>query len=75
MASLLQLLILPFCPESPAWLYITKSRKEDSAAALRSLWGDVDISQQLDSYAAEVVEQENRPKVVFQFSSEVFISV
>lgn len=62
-AGLLQLLILPFCPESPAWLYITESRYEDSKKALRSLWGDVNIGTQVTAYSTEVAEQTNRPEV------------
>jgi len=62
-ASLIQLLLLPFCPESPSWLYITKSKPQKSKEALISLRGDTNVDEQLSAYNLEVTEIKQQAKV------------
>ena len=64
-AALLQLIILPFCPESPPWLYITKSRVADASKALKTFRGaGGSIESELAAYSEEKIEQDNREKVL-----------
>ena len=68
-AALLQLIILPFCPESPPWLYITKSRVADASKALKTFRGaGGSIESELTAYSEEKIEQDNREKVLSQLS-------
>lgn len=63
-AALLQLLILPFCPESPPWLHITKSRVDEASKALKRFRGaGSSIEGELAAYSEEKVEQDNREQV------------
>ena len=62
-AAVLQLVTLPFCPESPSWLYITKKNPEDSRKALQSFGGAFNVDEQLAGYQGEVDDLEKRPEV------------
>lgn len=65
-AALLQLLILPFCPESPPWLHITKSRVDEASKALKRFRGTgSSIEGELAAYSEEKVEQDNREQISF----------
>lgn len=61
--ALLQLIILPFCPESPAWLYINKEKPEASRKALNGFNGAFNVDKQLQAYEAEASELKEQPKV------------
>jgi len=53
--SVLQLLIVPFCPESPRYLYLTRNRPDLAERSLRSLRGpSCDLSQELGSMKNEL---------------------
>uniref|UniRef100_T1JM30 Major facilitator superfamily (MFS) profile domain-containing protein n=1 Tax=Strigamia maritima TaxID=126957 RepID=T1JM30_STRMM len=45
--SVLQLALLPFCPESPRFLLITRQREEESRAALRRLRNSVNVEDDI----------------------------
>ncbi|XP_056146413.1 solute carrier family 2 member 11, like [Lampris incognitus] len=54
--ALLQLLTLPFLPESPRYLLLDKGDRQGCEKALRRLWGDrdhsVEVEEMLEEYAA-----------------------
>lgn len=51
--SVLQLVLLPLCPESPRHLLITKNREDDSRKALRKLRGSNDVEEEISEMQAE----------------------
>ncbi|XP_012940754.1 glucose transporter type 1 [Aplysia californica] len=60
---LLQLLILPFCPESPRFLLITKQRETQAVEALKSLRGTADVKDDIEEMRKEARTQEREEKV------------
>lgn len=51
--AILQLAMLPFCPESPRYLLISCSRVSDARVALRRLRNKSDVEDELEEYKAE----------------------
>ncbi|KAM9219419.1 solute carrier family 2, facilitated glucose transporter member 11-like [Leptosomus discolor] len=51
--ALIQLLTLPFFPESPRYLLIDKKDKEGCIKAVKQLWGDGDHMGEIDDMIAE----------------------
>ncbi|KFP28476.1 Solute carrier family 2, facilitated glucose transporter member 5, partial [Colius striatus] len=51
--ALVQLLILPFFPDSPRYLLIDKKDKEGCIKAVKQLWGDSDHMAEIDDMMAE----------------------
>ncbi|XP_069789106.1 solute carrier family 2, facilitated glucose transporter member 11-like isoform X2 [Narcine bancroftii] len=51
--ALIQLILLPWCPESPRYLLIDKKDKESCMKALRRLQGNGDITAELEQMLAE----------------------
>ncbi|XP_029946743.1 solute carrier family 2, facilitated glucose transporter member 9-like [Salarias fasciatus] len=54
--SVLQVLVFPFLPESPRYLFIEKGDKEACRKALQTLWGPGSYKQEMDEM---FIEQEN----------------
>lgn len=61
--ALVQLITLPFCPESPSWLYIIRGDIKSSRAALSWFGNAFNVERQLRCYQLEIEELEQRPKV------------
>ncbi|XP_055501820.1 solute carrier family 2, facilitated glucose transporter member 2 [Leucoraja erinacea] len=61
--AILQSLLLPFCPESPRYLYIKLGKEEAAKKALRRLLGSSDIEKQMAEMKKEKEEIEKVPKV------------
>ncbi|KAL3059076.1 hypothetical protein OYC64_011083 [Pagothenia borchgrevinki] len=51
--SLVQVLVLPFLPEAPRYLFIEKGDEKACKKALQSLWGQGDYEQEMDEMLAE----------------------
>ncbi|XP_028303634.1 solute carrier family 2 member 9, like 1 [Gouania willdenowi] len=51
--SVLQIVVLPFLPESPRYLFIEKGDKEEGKKALQNLWGPGDYKQEIDEMLTE----------------------
>ncbi|XP_042259779.1 solute carrier family 2 member 9, like 1 [Thunnus maccoyii] len=51
--SLIQVLVLPFLPEAPRYLFIEKGDVKACNKALQSLWGQGDFKQEMDEMLAE----------------------
>ncbi|XP_053724819.1 solute carrier family 2 member 9, like 1 [Synchiropus splendidus] len=51
--SVLYLLLLPFIPEAPRYLFIEKGDEEGCRRALQSLWGRGNFKQEMDEMLAE----------------------
>nr|XP_013800282.1 PREDICTED: solute carrier family 2, facilitated glucose transporter member 11-like [Apteryx mantelli mantelli] len=51
--ALIQLLTLPFFPDSPRYLLIDKKDKEGCIKAVKQLWGDGDHAAEMDDMMAE----------------------
>ncbi|XP_072033308.1 solute carrier family 2, facilitated glucose transporter member 4-like [Amphiura filiformis] len=55
--AVINLILFPFCPESPRWLFITQNRREDGIKALQLLRGhDTDISAEIEEMKAEYLK-------------------
>ncbi|CAJ1051449.1 solute carrier family 2 member 9%2C like 1 [Xyrichtys novacula] len=51
--SLIQIIVLPFLPEAPRYLFIEKGEDEACKKALQSLWGKGDYKQEMEEMLAE----------------------
>ncbi|XP_064596076.1 glucose transporter type 1-like isoform X2 [Liolophura sinensis] len=58
-----QVLTMPFCPDSPRYLLITKRREEAATKALRALRGEADVTADLDEIKNEDKAQHQEAKV------------
>ncbi|XP_051874899.1 solute carrier family 2, facilitated glucose transporter member 2 isoform X2 [Pristis pectinata] len=61
--AILQTILLPFCPESPRYLYIKLGREEAARKGLRRLLGTSDTDKQIAEMKKEKEEIEKEPKV------------
>ncbi|KAM7423142.1 hypothetical protein PAMA_010930 [Pampus argenteus] len=59
--SVLQVLVLPFLPEAPRYLFIEKGDVKACKKALQSLWGQGDFKQEMDEMLAEQAAIEAAP--------------
>ncbi|KAM9860194.1 solute carrier family 2 member 9, like 1 [Aulostomus maculatus] len=65
--SVLQVLVLPFLPEAPRYLFIEKGDDEACEKALQSLWGRGNFKQEMDEMLVEQAAIEAvQPKSVLQ---------
>ncbi|KGL79184.1 Solute carrier family 2, facilitated glucose transporter member 11, partial [Tinamus guttatus] len=53
LSALVQLVILPFLPDSPSYLLIQKSNEEAFRKAIRKLWGEGDHQAEIDDMMKE----------------------
>lgn len=60
--SVIQLLTLPFCPESPRFLLINKGLQDEAEMALLDLRGSRDIRQEIEDMKNEAEMQKSQPK-------------
>lgn len=60
---ILQLLSMPFCPESPRYLLITKEKREDAHKALVALRGTADVDSDLDEMENEYQHEQREGKI------------
>ncbi|XP_072353799.1 solute carrier family 2, facilitated glucose transporter member 11-like isoform X2 [Scyliorhinus torazame] len=51
--ALIQLIILPWCPESPRYLLIDRKNKDLCMKALKRLCGDINLTAEIDEILAE----------------------
>lgn len=63
--ALLSLVTLPFCPQSPRFLYLTKNRPEEAKAAFRRVNSKDDVDQFIGELCAEVEASKNQPEFKF----------
>ncbi|XP_072110977.1 solute carrier family 2, facilitated glucose transporter member 2 isoform X2 [Mobula birostris] len=61
--AILQAILLPFCPESPRYLYIKLGKEEAARKGLRRLLGTSDIDKQTAEMKKEKEEITKEPKV------------
>uniref|UniRef100_A0A8C5P6E6 Major facilitator superfamily (MFS) profile domain-containing protein n=1 Tax=Leptobrachium leishanense TaxID=445787 RepID=A0A8C5P6E6_9ANUR len=61
--SFLQLVTLPFFPESPTYLLLDKGDKDGCVRALKQLWGDTDHQPYIDEMMKEQVSIKNVRKM------------
>ncbi|KAM7402557.1 hypothetical protein PAMP_017785 [Pampus punctatissimus] len=59
--SVLQVLVLPFLPDAPRYLFIEKGDVKACKKALQSLWGQGDFKQEMDEMLAEQAAIEAAP--------------
>merc|ERR1712226_1732153 len=62
-SGILQVILLPLCPESPKHLLLDKEDQERSNAALMWLRGRVDVHDEMDEFKAEAEAIRRLPKV------------
>ncbi|XP_074661294.1 solute carrier family 2, facilitated glucose transporter member 1-like [Tubulanus polymorphus] len=60
---LIQLIVLPFCPESPRYLIITRGLDDEGRQALVKLRGSLDVQEEVDEMKKEAEIQRSEPKV------------
>ncbi|XP_038647910.1 solute carrier family 2, facilitated glucose transporter member 11-like isoform X1 [Scyliorhinus canicula] len=58
--ALIQLIILPWCPESPRYLLIDRKNKDLCMKALKRLCGDINLTAEIDEMLAEQKELEGQ---------------
>lgn len=61
--ALLQLVVLPACPKSPRYLYLTRKDTAGARKALERLRDGEDVSDEINELAQEVESVEREPKV------------
>jgi len=61
--SILQLLLLPICPESPRYLLITKGREHEAREALKRLRNTPHIEDDIDEMRAEEMAQQDESQI------------
>ncbi|KAM4727457.1 solute carrier family 2, facilitated glucose transporter member 4 [Rhinophrynus dorsalis] len=59
----LQCLLLPFCPESPRFLYIVCEQEAQAKKSLRRLTGLLDVTEDLSDMKEEKRQMDSEPKV------------
>ncbi|XP_067659653.1 solute carrier family 2, facilitated glucose transporter member 3-like [Haliotis asinina] len=57
--SLVCVLVLPFCPESPRWLLISKNMEEETKQAMQRLRGYDDVEDEIDEMRMEAKKSGN----------------
>lgn len=69
--SFLQIVALPFCPESPRFLLINKKEEDSARKVLQRLWGTQDVAQDIQEMKDESVRmsQEKQATVLELFRS------
>lgn len=69
--SFLQIIALPFCPESPRFLLINKKEEDSARKILQRLWGTQDVAQDIQEMKDESVRmsQEKQATVLELFRS------
>ncbi|XP_048242743.1 glucose transporter type 1-like [Haliotis rufescens] len=58
-----QLIVMPFCPESPRHLLIAKGREQDARTALQSLRGIEDVDAEISEMRIEAEQAQSEAKV------------
>ncbi|XP_030586221.1 solute carrier family 2 member 9, like 1 [Archocentrus centrarchus] len=61
--SVVQIVVLPFFPEAPRYLFIEKRDDKACKKALQSLWGQGDYTQEMDEMLTEQAAIEAAPQV------------
>ncbi|KAF4086513.1 hypothetical protein AMELA_G00107110 [Ameiurus melas] len=61
--AVLQSLLLPFCPESPRYLYIKLGKKEEACRSLKRLKGEYDTTKDIAEMQAEKEEAMKEAKI------------
>ncbi|KAM8916765.1 solute carrier family 2 member 9, like 1 [Spinachia spinachia] len=59
--SVVQVIVLPFLPEAPRYLFIEKGYEKACKKALQSLWGEGDYKQEMDEMLTEQAAIEAAP--------------
>jgi sugar porter (SP) family MFS transporter len=59
----IEIVTLPFCPESPRWLLINKNKPEKCRAALVKLRGDEDVDDEISEMKEEAYKESSTQKV------------
>lgn len=69
--AIIQVLTLPFCPESPRFLLINKNEEVEAKTILQRLWGTEDVGDDIQEMKEESVRmsQEKRTTLVELFRS------
>ena len=61
--AIFQLIVLPFCPESPRYLLITKEKLEEASHTLKWLRCRDNVSEELEELLNEAKMERSLPKV------------
>merc|ERR1712001_7765 len=64
--GILQLITLPFCPESPKYLLLEKNKPEEATKALEWLRGTPDVKDEMDDMKQEQESMKSLPHVSFK---------
>ncbi|XP_067653601.1 solute carrier family 2, facilitated glucose transporter member 1-like [Haliotis asinina] len=59
----LQLVMMPFCPETPRYLLITKGKEQDARKVLESLRGSADVEAEIAEMKKEVEQAKSDTKI------------
>ncbi|XP_061447174.1 solute carrier family 2, facilitated glucose transporter member 4 isoform X1 [Rhineura floridana] len=72
--SILQLLLFPFCPESPRFLYIVRNKESKAKESLKRLTGRVDVSVALTEMKEEKrrMDLERKVSILQLFRSRIY---
>ncbi|XP_077170577.1 solute carrier family 2, facilitated glucose transporter member 4 isoform X3 [Paroedura picta] len=72
--STLQLLLFPFCPESPRYLYIIRNKESKAKESLRRLTGCTDVSAALNEMKEEKrrMDMERKVSILELFRSRMY---
>uniref|UniRef100_H3AQ06 Solute carrier family 2, facilitated glucose transporter member 5 n=1 Tax=Latimeria chalumnae TaxID=7897 RepID=H3AQ06_LATCH len=69
--ALIQLITLPFFPESPRYLLINKGEKEKCMKAIQRLWGAGDYQEEMDDMLAEQAAfGREKPKSIWELFTD-----
>ncbi|PIK61040.1 putative solute carrier family 2, facilitated glucose transporter member 1-like [Apostichopus japonicus] len=61
--SIIQLFLLPFCPESPRWLFVNRDKEDACREALVKFRGTEDVDKEMNEIRRENMESMNTEKV------------
>ncbi|XP_039193839.1 solute carrier family 2, facilitated glucose transporter member 4 isoform X1 [Crotalus tigris] len=72
--SILQLLLFPFCPESPRYLYIIRNKESKAKESLKRLTGCQDVSAALTEMKEEKrrMDMEHKVSILQLFRSRIY---
>uniref|UniRef100_A0A3Q3GRB3 Solute carrier family 2, facilitated glucose transporter member 4 n=1 Tax=Labrus bergylta TaxID=56723 RepID=A0A3Q3GRB3_9LABR len=71
--TVLQMALLPFCPESPRFLYIVRCQEHHAKRGLRRLTGKQEVGDMLAEMKEEKRKMDMERKGIFYYSTSIFM--